>query len=213
MSNSQFFRPETIERRASELLAKYKTKVGVALALPIPIERLAEDLIDLQILWQTLPESENETVLAGLAPRKKLVVFNENRLMLFDKTPGLYRTVLAHEVGHWELHVDKATVNQLPIPGMDEQLQYLFRSEKQSWDERNAHLFMSHLLVPEPLLNPLIRNVQDFDWPFLYKLRDMFQVTISVIRIRLERKGLLYVDQRGDIHRSRAEYNGQARMV
>jgi Zn-dependent peptidase ImmA (M78 family) len=99
------------------------------------------------------------------------------------------------------------------MPGMDEQLQYLFRSENQSWDERNAHLFMSHLLVPEALLNPLIRQVQNFDWPFLYRLRDMFQVTISVIRIRLERKGLLYVDQIGKIHKSRAEYEGQARMV
>ncbi len=213
MSNSKFFRPETIERRASELLAKYETKAGVALTLPVPIERLAEDLIDLQILWETLPEKENETILAGLAPRKKLVVFNETRQPLFDKTPGLYRTVLAHEVGHWELHIDKAMVNQPSIPGMDEQLQYLFRSENQSWDERNAHLFMSHLLVPEALLNPLIQQVQDFDWQFLYRLRDMFQVTISVIRIRLERKGVLYVDSDGKIHRSRAEYNGQARMV
>jgi len=213
LSNNKFFRPETIERRAGELLAKYETKAGVALTLPVPIERLAEDLIDLQILWETLPEKENETILAGLAPRKKLVVFNETRQPLFDKTPGLYRTILAHEIGHWELHVDKTTVNQPLMPGMDEQLQYLFRSEKQSWDERNAHLFMSHLLVPEALLNPLIRQVQDFDWQFLYRLRDMFQVTISVIRIRLERKGLLYVDQNGKIHKSRAEYEGQARMV
>jgi hypothetical protein len=213
LSNSQFIRPETIERRAGELLAKYETMAGTALASPIPIERIAEDLIDLQILWQTLPESENETILAGLSPRKKLVVFNENRLPLFDKTPGLYRTVLAHEIGHWELHVDKASVNQQPMPGMVEQLQFLFRSEKQSWDERNAHLFMSHLLMPEALLNPLIRNVRDFDWPFLYRLRDMLQVTISVLRIRLERKGLLYVDPDGEIHRSRGEYNGQVRMI
>jgi hypothetical protein len=93
LSNSKFIHPEAIERRANELLLKHQAKTGVPLAVPIAIERLAEDLLDFQILWDKLPEKDNETILAGLASRKKLVVFNENRLPLFDKTPGLYRTV------------------------------------------------------------------------------------------------------------------------
>ncbi len=213
MSNPKFFRPEAIERRASELLAKHLAKTGAALVAPVLVDRLVEDLLDLQILWDKLPEKENSTILAGLAPKKRLVVFNEAHVTLFDKTPGLYRTVLAHEVGHWDLHVDKATLHQTAISGIDEQLQFLFRSEQQSWDESNAHLFMSYLLVPDELLTPLLRNVQHFDWPALYKLRDLFQVTISVIRIRLEKKGILFVDPHGQIRRSRAEYEGQARML
>jgi len=212
LSISRFYRTEMIQRRASELLAKYQTKVQ-ALTPPIPVERLAEDVLDFQLLWNNIAEKENETILAGLIPRKRMVVFNEKRLTVFDGTPGLYRTVLGHEIGHWELHVDKALVNQPGMPGMEEQPQFLFRSEKQSWDERNAHSFMSHLLVPQELLDPLIRGVKTFDWPFLYRLRDVFNVTISVIKIRLERMGLLYINEDGKIHRSRREYEGQMRMI
>lgn len=212
MSTNRFYRPQTIEKIANELLAKFQAR-NQPLAPPIPVERLAEDILDLQILWDVVPEQGNETILAGLAPRRKTVIFNESRQVIFDGTPGLYRTVLAHEVGHWELHVDKASINQTGMPGMGEQLQFLFRSEKQSWDERNAHFFMSYLLVPQDLLDPLIKRIQTFDWPFLYRLRDKFDVTISVIRIRLERLGLLYVDKNGKIHRSRAEYEGQLRMT
>lgn len=212
MSTSRFYHPQTIEKLANELLTKSQARDQL-LTLPIPVERLAEDILDLQILWDVINEQEDETVLAGLAPRRKTVIFNENRQAVFDGTPGLYRTVLAHEIGHWELHVDKASINQSGMPGMGEQLQFLFRSEKKSWDERNAHLFTSYLLVPQEFLDPLIKGIQLFDWPFLYRLRDMFDVTISVTRIRLERMGLLYVDENGKIYRSRAEYKGQIRMM
>jgi Zn-dependent peptidase ImmA (M78 family) len=213
LGNSKYYRSETVTKRADEILARYEANTGVMISTPIPIERIAENLLDLQILWQNMPDKDEDTVLAGLSPKKKTIVFNETRLPLFDKTPGLYRTVLAHEIGHWELHVDKAILNQTSMPGIDAPLQFLFYSESKSWDEKNAHLFMSHLLVPEALLNPLIQESQVFTWTFLYKLRDLFQVTISAIRIRLERKGLMYVDADGLIHRSRAEYNGQKRML
>jgi hypothetical protein len=213
LNNSKYYRPEIIAKRAGEILARYFAQARVTLSIPIPIERIAEDLLDLQILWQPIPDKDENTVLAGLSPRNQTVVFNETKLNLFDKTPGLYRTVLAHEIGHWDLHADKASLNQASMPGIEAPLQFLFYSETKSWDETNAHLFMSHLLVPEELLNPLVENVEAFDWPFLYRLRDTFQVTISAIRIRLERKGLLYVDREGAIYRSKAEYNGQKRML
>ncbi len=212
LSTNRFYRPQTIERLANELLTKFQARSQL-LAPPVQVERLAEDVLDLHILWDIISEKNNDTILAGLAPRQKTVIFNENRKVVFDGTPGLYRTVLAHEVGHWELHVDKASIKQTGMPGMGEQLQFLFRGEKQSWDERNAHLFMSYLLVPQELLDHLVKRIQIFDWPFLYSLRDKFDVTISVIRIRLERMGLLYVDNEGNIHRSRAEYKGQVRMI
>lgn len=209
----KFYRSKTIEQRADEILAKYEAKAGARLRLPIPVERIAEDLFDIQLLWQPLMEKDNNTILAGLAPRNKLVVFNETHKEIFDKTPGLYRTALAHELGHWDLHVDKAILNQSAMPGIEEDIQFLYYSESKSWEERNAHLFMSHLLVPEAFLNPMIQDIQQFGWTFLYKLRDTFQVTISAIKIRLERKGLLYVDKVGNIFRSRAEFNGQKRMI
>ncbi|MBI2849387.1 MAG: hypothetical protein HYX88_04585 [Chloroflexi bacterium] len=212
MNGRRFLPSQTIERLASGLLGKYKTTKG-SLTLPIPVESLAEHILDLHLLWDVLPEEENETVLAGLFPEERMVIFNETRQSVIEGTPGLYRTILGHEIGHWELHVDRSVAAQTHMPGIERQLQFLFRSEKRSWDESNAHLFMSHLLVPHELLSPLIRGVAAFDWPFLYWLRDRFDVTISVIRISLEKMGLLYVDPQGRIHRSRAEYEGQLRMI
>ena len=43
-----------------------------------------------------------QSILAGLDPNNKTVVFNESRLALIEETPGLYNTVLGHEAGHWE---------------------------------------------------------------------------------------------------------------
>lgn len=213
MSSPKFYRPETIEKRADKILARYELKAGSKLRLPVPVERIAEDLFDIQLLWHPFVEEGNNTILAGLAPSNRMVVFNEDHKDIFDKTPGLYRTALAHELGHWDLHVDKATLNQSTMPGIEQDIQFLYYSESKSWDERNAHLFMNHLLVPEAFLNPMIRDIQQFEWPFLYRLRDVFQVTISVIKIRLERKGLLYVDKVGNIFRSQAEFNGQKRLI
>jgi len=212
LSTNRYYHATTIERLANELLTEFQARTQT-LVTPIPVEHLAENILDMQILWDVIPEQVNETILAGLAPNQKTVIFNENRQAVLNGTPGLYRTVLAHEIGHWELHVDRASINQASIPGMEKQFQFLFRSEKQSWDEKNAHLFMSYLLVPQELLDPFIKRIQTFDWPFLYRLRDIFDVTISVIKIRLERMGLLYVDNDGKIHRSRAEYEGQMRMI
>jgi hypothetical protein len=49
-------------------------------------------------------------------------------------------------------------------------------------------------------------------WPALYQLRDLFQVTISVLSIRLQQLGLLYITDDGRLFRSRLEYMGQLRL-
>ncbi len=44
------------------------------------------------------------------------VIFNEKRVDIITKTDGLYNTVLAHEVGHWILHVENTGLNTfIPI--------------------------------------------------------------------------------------------------
>ena len=82
---------------------------------PIPVDRILEDVLDLSILWDTIPEEPGQSILAGLDPNNKTVVFNELRLALIEETPGLYNTVLGHESGHWEAHVDPALLDQ-PAP-------------------------------------------------------------------------------------------------
>ena len=39
------------------------------------MERILEDVLDLSILWDTIPEEPGQSILAGLDPNNKTVVF------------------------------------------------------------------------------------------------------------------------------------------
>ena len=71
---------------------------------------------------------------------------------------------------------------------------------------------MGFLLMPGDLLLEAARKVDLYRWPALYQLRDLFQVTISALSIRLQQLGLLYVTDDGRLFRSRLEYMGQLRL-
>jgi hypothetical protein len=179
------------------------------------VERILEDVLDLSILWDTIPEEPGQSILAGLDPNNKTVVFNESRLALIEETPGLYNTVLGHEAGHWEAHVDPALLDQTPLPHFDREFGCLFRRSGPGQDprERQAHKFMGYLLMPTSLLLETIQGVDLLNWPNLYRLRDLFQVTITALTVRLTRLNLLYVADDKQLFPSRQEYDGQMRLA
>ena len=72
---------------------------------------------------------------------------------------------------------------------------------------------MSFLLMPSSLLWDAVRDVDLTSWPNLYRLRELFQVTISALTIRLERLGVLYVATDGQLYPSLQEYHGQTRLA
>ena len=119
MMTSKFLADAEIERRANRLLGRYEAQYEPISNPPIPVECILEDVLDLGILWDTIPEEPGQSILAGLDPNNKTVVFNESRLALIEETPGLYNTVLGHEAGHWEAHVDPALLDQTPLPHFD----------------------------------------------------------------------------------------------
>lgn len=211
---TKFLSDAQLEGMANRLLDRYQSLYGAVLRPPVPVERILEDVLDLNILWDKVCERPRQSILAELNPSSKTVVFNESRRMLIDETPGLYQTILAHEAGHWEIHVDHALSTQSPLPGFDNQMKFLYRSAGPGQDVREvqAHRFMGFLLMPSPMLLEVTRRVDLLSWPSLYKLRDLFQVTISALKIRLERLGLVYVTEDGNLYPSRQEYEGQMRL-
>ena len=90
----------------------------------------------------------------------------------------------------------------------------LYRSSGPGQDlrELQAHRFMGFLLMPSHVLLEAVREVDLLSWPMLYELRDRLQVTITALKVRLERLGLLYVTEDGKLHPSRQEYEGQIRL-
>ncbi|MCA1668126.1 MAG: ImmA/IrrE family metallo-endopeptidase [Thermomicrobia bacterium] len=212
MATTKFYNERMVEDRAADVLRRFCTLTGDPLTLPVPVEHVAEDLCDLGILWEPIPEGGGRTALAELRPAERLVVFNETRRPLFDDTPFLYNTVLAHEVGHWWLHVDRAMLDQPTLPGFVPADLSVHRHDPDSWEERHAKWFASRLLLPRPLLAELLVGREIHSLADMYRLRDQCQVTLTVMRIALEHMGRGYIDEDGRVHPSRQEYHGQQRL-
>jgi hypothetical protein len=211
---TKFLSDAQLEGMAARLLRRYDSLFGAVSSLPVPVERILEDVLDLSILWDDISEPPNQSILAALDPGSKTVVFNESRRTLLTDTPGLYYTVLAHEAGHWDVHVDHGHLAQPNLPNFAREFSCLYRSSGPGQDLREvqAHRFMGFLLMPSNLLMEAVRDVDLLSWPMLYGLRDRFQVTITALKVRLERLGLLYVTEDGELYPSRQEYEGQMRL-
>jgi Zn-dependent peptidase ImmA (M78 family) len=208
-----YIAPTEIERRANAVIQEYEKRYGT-IPIPVPIELIAENIVDLVLEWRKIPESTGEVIFAGLAPAQRKVIFNERRKKDYDDNGGLYNTVLAHEVGHWSLHVDAADLGlQSLLPGTGIASQFLLRSTGPTKPiEWQAHAFMGYLLMPYRLLRNYIETEDLCDWSTLYYLRDKFDVTISALVIRLTKMKLIYVDDKR-IYPSEAVAKGQARLI
>ena len=204
-----------IEDKALRLLNQYGMDFGAVEMPPVPVEDIADGLLDLRLLWESMIESPGTTVLAGLDPNKRIIKFNESRRQVIEETQGLYNTVLGHEIGHWELHVDPEIASRQQLPQLEGTYQCLYQESTCTLGskETQAHRFMGFLLMPSYLLREAIRDVELTNWVNLYTLRDLFQVTISALRIRLERLGVLYVASDGQLYPSQQEYHGQTRLA
>ena len=204
-----------IERQATRLLNRYEREFEAVTEPPVPVEDIADGLLELGILWDSVTEAAGTSTLAGLEPRECMIKFNESRRQVFEETPGLYNTVLGHEVGHWQLHVDHDLAAQQQLPNLDHVYECLYQESActQGTKETQAHRFMAILLMPYHLLWEAVSDVELTSWPNLYRLRELFQVTISALTIRLERLGVLYVATDGQLYPSLQEYHGQTRLA
>ena len=205
----QYFKSTALERLADDLLYIYQRQSGSPLRPPIQAELVAES-VGLNILWEEIREEPETTVCAEIRPNERLIVVNERRRGLLENNSGLYNTTVAHELGHWWLHIDHAALNHEELPGY-------IRSfapprepdDRDRRDERNAHEFMGYLLMPRSLLLPKTKGMNLQAWPPLYRLRDEFDVTITAMLVRLENLGLTYVDSYRRFHKSKQAAEGQ----
>jgi hypothetical protein len=112
----RYFRSDELEGLADELLAIHRRRGGAPLRPPVQAELVAED-VGLDILWEEIPEAPGTTVFAEIRPDERRIVLNERRRGALDNRSGLYNTTVAHELGHWWLHVDRAALDHEELPG------------------------------------------------------------------------------------------------
>src|SRR5438105_2126707 len=115
----KILRNETIERRAEARLTELSRSLGHLLPLPIPIDRLAEDVLGLDFLWDEIEELPGETILGGLDVESRQVILNTRCSDLFTQKPGLERSTKGHELGHWDLFINRPMLGEPGLPGFD----------------------------------------------------------------------------------------------
>lgn len=162
--------------------------------LPIDASIIAE-FLDLDLVWDTIPDDDNGAIAARILPLEKLIEINENIPQLKG---GFGESTIAHEIGHWVLHIDTEKVNRylrLKQKGIDVKVQpFVCRSSNLARIEWQAQYFAGCLLMPQHILTELRQGKDLAQWQHLYQMAGELGVTISNLTTRLQDLGWIALD-------------------
>jgi Zn-dependent peptidase ImmA (M78 family) len=164
------------------------------LQLPIDASIIAE-FLGLDLVWDKIPDDEQGAIAARILPLEKLIEINENIPQLKG---GFGESTIAHEIGHWVLHIDVEQVERyirLKQRGIDVQVKpFLCRSTNLARIEWQAQYFAGCLLMPQHILTELKQDKDLTKWQHLYQMAEDLGVTISNLTTRLQDLGWIYLD-------------------
>ncbi|MEM7593363.1 MAG: ImmA/IrrE family metallo-endopeptidase [Cyanobacteria bacterium P01_A01_bin.83] len=159
------------------------------LQLPIDASVIAE-FLDLDLVWDTIADDEQGAIAARILPLEKLIEINENIPQLKG---GFGESTIAHEIGHWVLHIDPQKVDsyiKLKKKGIEVKVQpFLCRSSNLEKIEWQAQYFAGCLLMPQHILIKLKQGKDLTKWQDLYQMSEELGVTISNLTTRLQDLG------------------------
>lgn len=115
----KYLRNEVIEDVTAQRIREYESKTGVTVQFPVPIEEIVEQVLGLDFDWDVIQEQPGEQILGGLDVANRKILINEAHADLFESKPGLLRSTIGHEAGHWELDVDRSKSAHPLLPGLD----------------------------------------------------------------------------------------------
>lgn len=164
------------------------------LQLPVDASLIAE-FLDLDIVWDAIPDDDHGAIAARILPLEKLIEINENIPQLKG---GFGESTIAHEIGHWVLHIDVTAVEsyiRLKQKGVGVPVKpFLCRSSNLARIEWQAQYFAGCLLMPQHILTELSQNKDLTKWQHLYQIKEELGVTISNLTTRLQDLGWIYLD-------------------
>jgi hypothetical protein len=237
----KFYRNEQIEQIAEQRLLEFERKLERPLSLPVDIELFGDLVLELSILWDEIEELPGEEVLAGLRAPDRIIVMNDRHQLQMEQKPGRRRLTQGHEMGHWDLFVDKSKLGHPALfDGAPDIFAYrsspcgqvqimktllaceegreLLREIKSRADtpneERSVNRYAAAILMPRAIIIEEAKKIDRTQWRNLYRLAERFDVTISALRVRLEQLNLVYLDQETKkLHSSRDEAQGQGWLL
>jgi len=115
----KYLKNEVIEEVTASRIREYEAKAGVMVTLPVPIEKIVEQVLGLDFEWDVIEEQPGEQILGGLVAAERKIILNEKHLALFKEKPGLERSTIGHEAGHWDIDIDRARLNHPTFAGFE----------------------------------------------------------------------------------------------
>jgi predicted transcriptional regulator len=174
------------------VLRDFEARFAVGEVPPVPVERIATSLLDLLI------EETDDVRARPAAPlgagRLSGMIEPKSRTIWLDRrecarSPGRRRFTVAHECGHWVLHVagsrDACSCRPADISDGDHGDDHNVRQMRTR--EAQANAFARELLMPELLVHEQARETGCN----LSVLAKSFEVSVPAIRLRLLTLGLL----------------------
>lgn len=162
--------------------------------LPIDTSLIAE-FLGLDLVWDNIPHDEQGAIAARILPLEKLIEINENIPALKG---GFGESTIAHEIGHWILHIDTKQVERylrLQNKGLAIKVKpFICRSSSLARIEWQAQYFAGCLLMPQHILARLRKNRDLSRWRHLYQMAEELGVTISNLTTRLQDLGWIMLD-------------------
>ena len=220
----RFYPKQSIERRAHDILARMQTQPNFAPRWPFESSVVA-DFLDLGVVWDEIPADEEGEIAARILPAERTVEINEK---ILEKPQGFIESTIAHEIGHWVLHINQdevdGEVKQLELqlgeygkkPANSEEP---FVCRGSAYDSKiasiewQAQYFASCLLMPQHILEEKQRGLDLTKWTDLYKLCERLGVTISNLTNRLQDLGWITIPKgTRKIYRGRGVIENQQRL-
>jgi hypothetical protein len=218
-------RTRSIDAVTAMRIRQYEQLTGEPVMFPVPIEKIVERVLGLDFDWVEIEEQPGEQILAGLIPEERRIVLNTRHMDLFQKKPGLERSTIGHEAGHWDIDIDRTSLHHPRLPGFELQASVVRRQamdrqvlvevlNRAAYDDRYFELYreltagqdspevrsavdryQSSMLMPDWLIRSAAKELDLTSWPALYVLAEKAMVTISNLTVRLQRLGLVYIPE------------------
>jgi Zn-dependent peptidase ImmA (M78 family) len=172
-----------IEEEVENTLLAYGDKYDRVASPPVPVEMVAERLLDLRCEIAKLGRYGQEVLGVLLADQKRLLI--DERC-----TETQYYFTVAHEIGHWLLHIplnpDKAFIDTSnTITTLLRSTGEKSRSKKTTRAEIEANQFAAALLLPRSLLMTTISQYTVINADAVTQLAISFQTAITTTLYRL----------------------------
>jgi len=215
---------EDIENKANEVLLEIQSRSKRSWNGRIDPSRIA-DFFDLGIVWEKIPADSAGTIAARIFPAQKLIEINED-LPRLKESRGFEAFTIAHEIGHWVLHI-----NQDEADGLTQQQELNLDSSLNISQENHPFLcrslngvtsnniewqadyFASSLLMPQYLLDETRKGRNLQNWSHLRAMADELGVSLSALKVRLQQIGWIYIPKNSQqIYLGKAPSNTQTKL-